>query len=144
MPPHVYILRLGRLIVNKQSTRIPCLSLNRNFKRFLHPSPLALMTEPTPDASEQVVLDQDGKPLSKGALKKLEKQREKDLRKAETAARLVHYINAGGRKASSRLCQSRSLISNKGLFGRSLWKTANEPVGFQDRHKANKHLRYRC
>jgi hypothetical protein len=36
------------------------------------------------------VLGEDGKPLSKGALKKLEKQREKDLRKLETAARLVH------------------------------------------------------
>ncbi|KAI8902643.1 hypothetical protein BC833DRAFT_616574 [Globomyces pollinis-pini] len=35
-----------------------------------------------------VILGEDGKPLSKGALKKLEKQREKEAKKAEVAARL--------------------------------------------------------
>ncbi|KAJ1339820.1 aspartate-tRNA(Asn) ligase [Batrachochytrium salamandrivorans] len=38
---------------------------------------------------EDMVLGEDGKPLSKAAIKKLEKQREKDLKKAEVAARLA-------------------------------------------------------
>ncbi|KAI9289528.1 hypothetical protein BC943DRAFT_271876 [Umbelopsis sp. AD052] len=39
--------------------------------------------------TEEVVLGEDGKPLSKKALKKLEKEREKAARKAETAARVA-------------------------------------------------------
>jgi aspartyl-tRNA synthetase len=45
-------------------------------------------TAPTQEMSE-MVLGEDGKPLSKSALKKLEKQREKDRKKAEVAAKLV-------------------------------------------------------
>ncbi|KAI8926904.1 hypothetical protein BC831DRAFT_454295 [Entophlyctis helioformis] len=45
-------------------------------------------TPPT-SVTEQVVLGEDGKPLSKAAIKKLEKQREKDAKKAEVAARLA-------------------------------------------------------
>ncbi|GAB5587918.1 aspartate--tRNA ligase dps1 [Umbelopsis nana] len=39
--------------------------------------------------TENIVLGEDGKPLSKKALKKLEKEREKAARKAETAARVA-------------------------------------------------------
>ncbi|KAJ3281996.1 aspartate--tRNA ligase dps1 [Borealophlyctis nickersoniae] len=50
-------------------------------------------TEPTIDGITQgtaeVVLGEDGKPLSKGALKKLEKQREKERKKAEIAEKLA-------------------------------------------------------
>ena len=53
---------------------------------------------------EQVILGEDGKPLSKGALKKLEKQREKEKRKQEVAARLVDPTDLGCRKGCQRSC----------------------------------------
>jgi hypothetical protein len=47
---------------------------------------------PTAEMSE-MVLGEDGKPLTKSALKKLEKQREKERKKAEVAARLVFQFH---------------------------------------------------
>ena len=53
------------------------------------------MSEPTASVDEvakkmeEVVLGEDGKPLSKSALKKLEKEREKERKKAEREAKLV-------------------------------------------------------
>jgi hypothetical protein len=47
---------------------------------------------PTTEMNE-MVLGEDGKPLTKSALKKLEKQREKEKKKAEIAARLVLMID---------------------------------------------------
>ena len=51
-------------------------------------------SEPT-----EVILGEDGQPLSKAAIKKLEKQREKDRKKAEVAARLA--AEKAAREASS-------------------------------------------
>ncbi|KAK9495963.1 aspartyl-tRNA synthetase [Lipomyces doorenjongii] len=44
---------------------------------------------PAPAPAEEVILGEDGQPLSKKALKKLEAQREKDRKKAEKAAKLA-------------------------------------------------------
>lgn len=43
-------------------------------------------------ATANVVLGEDGKPLSKAQLKKREKEQEKERRKAEVAARLVSNL----------------------------------------------------
>ncbi len=44
---------------------------------------------PTEEMNQVTLLDEEGKPLTKNALKKLEKQREKEKKKAEVAARLA-------------------------------------------------------
>jgi aspartyl-tRNA synthetase len=67
-------------------------------------------TTPTQEMSE-MVLGEDGKPLSKSALKKLEKQREKDRKKAEVAAKLVHDDNDRPlRKLQEKLLHQISLL----------------------------------
>jgi chromatin remodeling complex protein RSC6 len=54
------------------------------------------------------LVDEDGKPLTKSALKKLEKQREKERKKAEIAERLVVLsIDKGGRESCERSRFSR-------------------------------------
>lgn len=74
---------------------------------------------------EEVVLGEDGKLLSKSALKKLEKEREKERKKAEREAKLVNCvhlqqkictkpvlnltIHVGRREGSERCRQSRRI-----------------------------------
>ncbi len=48
----------------------------------------------TASEKEEVILGEDGQPLSKSALKKLQKQREKDAKKKETADKLVRLGRA--------------------------------------------------
>ncbi|KAK9704638.1 aspartate--tRNA ligase dps1 [Basidiobolus ranarum] len=58
---------------------------------------------------DKVILDEEGKPLSKKALKKLEKEQEKEKRKQETAARLAAEKSA--RDANATDC-------SKGKYGK--------------------------
>ncbi|TPX62734.1 hypothetical protein SpCBS45565_g06948 [Spizellomyces sp. 'palustris'] len=66
------------------------------------------MSEPAPTTEEitqrmeEVVLGEDGKPLSKSALKKLEKEREKERKKAEREAKLA--AEKAARDAASPDC----------------------------------------
>ncbi|CDK27411.1 unnamed protein product [Kuraishia capsulata CBS 1993] len=53
------------------------------------------------DSASEVVLGEDGLPLSKKALKKLEKEREKERKKAETAARVAKEQAAKAAKSAN-------------------------------------------
>lgn len=78
---------------------------------------------------------EEGKPLSKKALKKLQKEKEKAERKAATAAKLAEekaardaanvvcllYFNA------SMLCTYNNTLYI-GLFARPLWQASYEPI----------------
>ncbi len=42
-------------------------------------------------SEQEVILGEDGQPMSKSALKKLQKQREKEAKKKETEAKAVSF-----------------------------------------------------
>ncbi|KAK9475187.1 aspartyl-tRNA synthetase [Dipodascopsis tothii] len=91
--------------------------MSEETKQTVPPVEAAAIQEPTPSPSPaaEVVLGEDGQPLSKKALKKLEAAREKERKKAEKAAKVAQeqaskaaneVDHAAGRYGKSKLVQS--------------------------------------
>lgn len=83
----------------------------------------------------ELLLDQDGKPLTKNALKKLEKQREKDLKKEQVAARLAEEKLL--REAGSPVFKTDLTI---GFFYRAVRKVSDESVSRSQEPKNHKSI----
>lgn len=84
------MLALGRLnILRYNPARMTLLTqLPLNCRKFFYSSTSNEMTEQTTEKLSELVLDAEGKPLTKNALKKLQKEREKEERKRQVAERL--------------------------------------------------------
>lgn len=70
---------------------IPCMNPMITRRIFFPNRIHRYMSAPTEELNE-LTLGEDGQPLTKSQIKKLEKQREKERKKAEVAARLVNGI----------------------------------------------------
>ena len=64
-------------------------------------SPTAKQESSSSEQAEEVVLGEDGQPLSKKALKKLQKEKEKQAKKAEREAQLAKEKEAREKEAAN-------------------------------------------